>query len=521
MRRGPRGDARGTSRDDERSRYGFPRTGDECGTHLTLLPVLLPLLLLLTRPATADVVVDVVPYVDSDAWSGEHVAALRDFLSWCERHRVRVAAFHYNLCERTAPGITQVIREFANRGVITLVGSHSASHAMGGLPPAVQYWELVVSLDFLRREVGRSDPVLSVPYWVLDVNTVRACAMAGVRVIVDGNDPALLGPEPGPWSSVPALSRRLVVGWWEVDGRRVYRLPAVAWADLWGEERSVERACERVREAVAELVRRGWCREGALTVWVLVHPWELARSGFLESFEGFLDRVRSGGLDFECGGVRVRFRLADPREVVDRVKEYVARPLPSPDLLRILQAEGFLSPDQLQVELVRGLLEGREDAVKGLRVLEVWRRCMRILWGVDGELLALTRAGRVTGRLRGLVEKVVSEVWNDVGVYSAIREWGNLDAALVFARRMLSDVMELAGAVESAYAELVASRGSGKGSPGRGSRRRPWVVPVPPFRPVRRGRGGPRRPGRGRARRRRPGPRGAPGGRGRAVGARA
>ncbi|MEO2242026.1 MAG: hypothetical protein ABGY09_08180, partial [Euryarchaeota archaeon] len=61
---------------------------------------LLALLLLTPAPASATVYVDVVPYVDSDAWSGEHVAALRDFLSWCERHRVRVAVFHYNLCER-------------------------------------------------------------------------------------------------------------------------------------------------------------------------------------------------------------------------------------------------------------------------------------------------------------------------------------------------------------------------------------------------------------------------------------
>ncbi len=448
---------------------------------------LLTLLLLTPAPVSATVYVDVVPYVDSDAWSKEHALALRDFLSWCGERGVKVAVFHYNLCERTAPGITRVIREFADQGVVTLVGSHSASHAMGGLPPAIQYWELVVSLDFLKREVGRSDPVLSVPYWVLDANTLRACAMVGVRVVVDGNDPLQLGPGASGWSAVSGLARRLVVGWWEVDGRRVYRLPAVAWSDLWEEGSSVDEACERVRGAVAELVKKGWCREGRLTVWVLVHPWELARSEFLRSFEEFLDRVRSGGLDFECNGVRVRFRLADPREVVGHVEDYVARPLPRPDLLRILRAEGFPDSGRLRVVLVRCASEGRWDAEKGLRVLETWERCMRILWGIDGELLALTRAGRVTGRLRELVERVVSEVWNDVGVYSAIYEWSDLDAALAFAQRMLSDAMELSGAVEEAFAELVAARGGGR-SEGGGRRRGVVVLPAP-FR-RRRGRSG-------------------------------
>ncbi len=434
-------------------------------------------MLLCPAPAAADVTVDVVPYVDSDAWSKEHVKALEDFLRWCEERGIRAAIFHYNLCERTAPGITEVIRGFADRGVLTVVGLHSASHAMGGLPLAIQYWELAVNRDFLEKKVGRADPVLSVPYWVLDVNTLRACAMAGVRILVDGNDPAGMGPEPGEWSSIPGLSRRLVVGRWDVDGVRLYRLPAVAWSDLWEEGSTVDEACRRLQRAVSGLVDGGWCREGRVTVWVLVHPWELARREFLRSFEEFLDRVRSGRLDFEHGGVRVRFRLADPREVVERVEEYVARPLPRPDLPWILRAEGFPDPGRLRAELLKEASEGREDAVRGLRVLEIWERCMQILWGVDGELLALTRAGKVTRRLRELVEKVVSVIWNDVGVYSAIREWRDLDAALTFARRMLADVMELAGAVESAYAELVASSGR------KGGRRPVAAVPTPIPRP--------------------------------------
>ncbi|WP_456466440.1 hypothetical protein, partial [Methanopyrus sp.] len=59
---------------------------------------LLTLLLLTPAPASATVYVDVVPYVDSDAWSGEHVTALRDFLSWCGERGVKVAVFHYNFC---------------------------------------------------------------------------------------------------------------------------------------------------------------------------------------------------------------------------------------------------------------------------------------------------------------------------------------------------------------------------------------------------------------------------------------
>ncbi|MHC1580909.1 MAG: hypothetical protein ACXQTC_04360, partial [Methanopyraceae archaeon] len=392
------------------------------------------------------VYVDVVPYVDSDAWSGEHVTALRDFLSWCGERGVKVAIFHYNFCERTAPGITQVIREFANQGVVTLVGLHTVSHSLGNLPVSVQYLELKYNAEFLKENVQVSvdDRVLSVPYWVLSPRTLRACALYGVRVIVSGNSPATLSANHDPvWDKLTFPAPYMVPGKFEVNGTTIYHLPAVTYSELANTASSRNTTIgDLLRDAVRSLLDSGLVptdRDARLTLAVLVHPWELADDSVLNGLKQLLSQVASRELNFNYKGTSVRFRLADPRRVVDDLLsgrfEGPVVSLPEPEYRRVLQSKGFDPWWKLSERY-----PDKSDLVR------IWREAVQTLESVDAELLALMRAGRVDERLDALLRRLAEAAVDEVELNSMIKHWDANAAAL--------SIQRFAGISNEVYAEV-------------------------------------------------------------------
>ncbi len=388
-------------------------------------PLLLLPLILALAPASATVHVDVFPCLDSDAWSEEHVQALRTFLEWCADHGVKVAVFHYNTCEEAAPGITQVIREFAGQGVITLVGLHSTSHSMGDLPVSVQYLELKYNAEFLRESVGINvnDRVLSVPYWVFSPRTLEACALFGVRVIVSGNGPNTLSPEHDRvWDKVSFPGQLMIPGKFTVGGEVIYHLPVVSYPSLAAQSAALGTTVgEVLRRAVESLIENGLVptdRDVRLTLAVLVHPWELADSGTLEGIEGLLEQVSSGALDFACNGVPVVFRLADPAKVVEDLEEGRFEgpvvSLPSPDYRYVLLSKGY----KPWWELLRQC-SSDENVI---HVIRTWREAVQTLECVDAELLTLLRAGRTEG-LDTLLREVAETAADEAELYNMVKNW--------------------------------------------------------------------------------------------------
>jgi len=415
---------------------------------------LLTLLLLTPAPASATVYVDVVPYVDSDAWSGEHVTALRDFLSWCGERGVKVAVFHYNLCERTAPGITRVIREFADQDVVTLVGLHTVSHSLGNLPVSVQYLELKYNAEFLKEnvQVNVDDRVLSVPYWVLSPRTLRACALYGVRVIVSGNSPATLSANHDPvWDKLTFPAPYMVPGRFEVNGTTIYHLPAAIYSELANAAASRNATIgDLLRDAVRSLLDSGLVptdRDARLTLAVLVHPWELADDSVLNGVKQLLSQVASGELNFNYKGTSVRFRLADPRRVVDdllsgRFKGPVVS-LPEPEYRRVLQSKGFDPWWKLSERY-----SDKSDLVR------TWREAVQTLESVDAELLALLRAGRVDERLDELLRRLAEVAVDEAELNSMIKHW-DVNAAALSIQRFASVSDEVYAEVTVRFSELV------------------------------------------------------------------
>ncbi|WP_456482971.1 hypothetical protein [Methanopyrus kandleri] len=422
----------------------------------SLVLVLIGILPLSPSASAATVYVDVVPYIDSDAWSQDHVAALKEFLSWCEERGIKVAVFHYNTCEEAAPGITDLIREYAERGTISLVGLHSTSHALGGLPLSLQYWELEFNLQFLRDRVGSNvAQVLSVPSWVFDANTLYACDKLGVRVIVCGTDITAINPDYDPtWDRLDPIARYMLVGYFNVRGSRLYYIPALSYvSDL---VQAVEDRGTTVREllqnAVRNLVDSGVINvtgDVHLTLWVLIHPWELADADVRQEFENFLSEVGNGSLNFEYQGVTVTFELSDPREVVNMISSggtnlrLVA--LPEPDYSSILHAANYHHWWEL--------IDLYPDKSK---IVREWLDTMSRWWALDFALWDLTVNGVIDDSIRKDLYRAVERVWNEALLENVLEYWDPSSARwpLLEERKALSTVYR---EILKLHAELMGS----------------------------------------------------------------
>ncbi|WP_457614245.1 hypothetical protein [Methanopyrus sp.] len=391
--------------------------------------------------STATVYVHVVPYIDSDAWSQDHIIALKEFLSWCEKRKIKVAVFHYNTCESDAPGITNVIREYAERDTISLVGLHSTSHALGGLPLSLQYWELKFNLQFLRNRVKTNVvPVLSVPSWVFDTNTLYVCDMLGIRVIICGADITNISSEYDPkWDGVDSVARHMPVGYFNVHGDRLYYIPAMDfYLDLLNLTSNNVTLRGLLQNAVKNLINNGIINATSdvhLTLWVLIHPWELADANVLQEFEKFLSDIRDGLFNFEYKGTKITFELSDPREVVDTILSRKSNlkfiPLPEPDYSRILKLEGFYH----WWELIKLYPDKSELVWMWLDTMYKWQTLDSALWD-------LTVNGDINDSFQKNLYRAVKLVWNEALLNDVLRHW-NSDAVreLLLKERKYLDVV--------------------------------------------------------------------------------
>ncbi|WP_456482273.1 hypothetical protein [Methanopyrus sp.] len=387
--------------------------------------MLVPLLIctfLLPSDSAADVYVHVVPYIDSDAWSQDHVAALKEFLSWCEGHNIRVAVFHYNVCEETAPGITDLIREYAERGTISLVGLHSTSHALGGLPFSLQYWELEFNLRFLEDRVKNNVArVLSVPSWVFDVNTLYACDKLGVRVLVCGADITTLNPEHDPkWNRLDFVALHMLAGYFNVGGDRLYYVPALNYASDLMQAAKDRGATVRdiLRSAVRSLLDNDIVTGAGdvhLTLWILIHPWELSDANVRREFEDFLSEVADGSFNFEYNNVKVTFELSNPRDVIDMVLSGKVKliALPEPDYSNILHAMGY----HHWWELI-----DRNQHQDGTDIVWEWRELVSRWQSLDPVLWDLTVIGAVDSIQKDLY-RAVKYVWDEALLNDVLESW--------------------------------------------------------------------------------------------------
>ncbi|WP_168168853.1 hypothetical protein [Methanopyrus sp. SNP6] len=377
-----------------------------------MLPSLVFIIGSMLSPSTATVYVHVVPYIDSDAWSKDHVTALKEFLSWCEGRGIKVAVFHYNVCEDAAPGITDLIREYAGRGTISLVGLHSTSHALGGLPLSLQYWELEFNLRFLRNRVGSNvSQVLSVPSWTFDANTLYACHKLEIRVMVCGVDITAINPDHDPtWDRLDPIARHMLVGYFNVCGDKIYYVPALSYVSdlVQGAEDRGTTVRELLQNAVRNLIDGGAISTAGdvhLVLWILVHPWELADANVRSEFENFLSEVGSGSFNFEYQGIAVTFELSDPREVVDAIQkgtniELVA--LPEPDYSSILHATSH----HHWWELVDLYPDRSEIVWEWLDTVSRW-------WVLDPALWDLTVNGVINDSILEDLYRAVKWVWDE------------------------------------------------------------------------------------------------------------
>ncbi len=438
-----------------------------------VIPVLALLLALLLTPApgAADVTLHVVPYTDNNAWSPVHASQLRKLLTWCREHDVSLAAFYFEAAHRNAPDVTRVLREFVDNGTITVTGTQTVSHALGGLPYSIQHWELVRGLQYARDRLDRSDPLLHVPYWVLDETTLRACARAGIRALVSGLgpgiDPDFLRRRYPELTRVDAVGRHLLVGRWKVEGTTIYHLPALSFTnDLGG---SANLALSRLERGLELLLRSGLVRDGdRLVVWVLLEPWQMS-DATLSEFESFLDRLKRG-VTLRVNGLTARIELADPKRVVKDLDSYRSIELPTPSYERVLRYEGYAPIRDLQVDP---------------EVRHLYERYLETLRSVDDRLSRLLERGLADRELERRLDRVVQLAWNDAALYAALQGWKNPDLVKRYLKSLLDAAQELARAVNERYLRVVGGRhrappsASGGSSAGRAKVARSETHPGP------------------------------------------
>jgi len=441
-----------------------------------VIPVTVTLIALATIEGAAaqTVTVMVVPYVDSDAWQPSHVDAFEKFLEWCKQNGVHIAVFHYNTNtakDSNGVPITEVIKQYANEGVITMVGLHSTSHSIDGLPLSIQYWELKFNLQFLQKNIGKNVmPVFSVPYWVFDPNTVKACAMIGIKAIISGQSVATLNPNYStPISQLNPIAQRMIPGYFQitVNGRtcRVYYIPAVSfWDDLVPQAKSAnETVDDLLKSAVDQLIQSDIFstptggKDVTLELWVLIHPWEMAdTSRGASAYENFLEDVKSGKLNHtvNVNGVNVNivFKLADPVEALNEIinGKTPLVPMPEPSLYYLLEMQGFEPWWQLK--------ETYQSNPDKISILIAWRDIMEKLWSLDGELMALTKSGMITGNLENELLSVIENVWSVADINCVLKYW-DVTAAKVDVEKEDSLVDVLAADVSEAFANLIAKNG--------------------------------------------------------------
>ncbi len=418
------------------------------------------------------VTVMVVPYIDSDAWAPQHVDAFEKFLGWCEQNHVHVAVFHYNTnTAKDSKGtpITEVIKEYADKGVITMVGLHSTSHSIDGLPLSIQYWELKFNMEFLKNNIGKNVvPVFSVPYWVFDPNTIKACAMVGIKAMISGQSVATLNPNyKTPLSQLNPIAQRMIPGYFEVTvggkHRKVYYIPAVSyWDDLVPQAKSANETVDTYLESVVDqLVKSDVLatlykgENVTLELWVLIHPWEMADSSRgVSAYESFLEDIASGKLNHTVtvNGVKIQvnFELADPVDAIKAVLEGKTPlvPMPQPSLYYLLEMQDFEPWWKLE--------DMYPDKVD---IIRAWRDVMNKLWSIDGELMALTKAGLISGNLKRELLEVVENIWSAADL-SCVVKWWDPTAAKVDIEKEDALVDTLVADVSEAFANMVAKQGS-------------------------------------------------------------
>ncbi len=409
-----------------------------------MLPVLALLMVTAPAPATADVVLHVVPYTDSNAWSKEHVAKLAEFLTWCREHNVKLAAFYFPVSEQSAAGVSDVLKRFVDDGTITVIGPQTVSHALGGLPYSIQYWEIDRSLKYTQNRFGTADRVLHVPYWVLDENTLRACLKCGVHILVSGTGPDVDADfcrekYPGLLQVNPA-GRHMLVGVWRTGNSIVYNLPAMSFVRDFGGR--ADKALSEIKEGLRGLIQHGIVKDGdKLVLWLLLEPWQMD-GATLREFEALIERI-SEGITLTVNGVTARIVLGDPRRVIENLESFKTVELPSPDYIKILKYEGYTPVDELQVDPEIKLL---------------YSTYIDILRSIDRKLLAIIESGRMDGELERALDEVAQLAWNDAALCAAVEQWEDEELVKAHLKRLLAKTQELAYLVNAKYNELRRER---------------------------------------------------------------
>ncbi|WP_457614951.1 hypothetical protein [Methanopyrus sp.] len=357
-------------------------------------------------PASAALVkVDVVPCVDTDLRSSEDVNALNNFLTWCENNHVQVAAFYSD-----NSGIADVIKSYASSGVITLVGLHTTSHSLGGLPPSLQYWEIKFNYDTVSSDIGvNTYKALLVPNGVFDANTISACNELGINVI--------LGDVGYNWEENKygtTLYTYALVGYFNVGDNKIYYVPVLEFSRIDSLANLTNTNLETLlKTAIVDVLYEkgviGQDDNEMLTLWILVHPYELNDSTTVSDLESFLSDIAKGLFDFTYSdGTEVVFELANPMDVLSNIESYKSvGEIPAPDYQDLMALHGY----ERWYELT-------DD-----KVVLLWHSIMSRWWGINELLAYLTANNMLNDEILEELRNAVEHVIDESSLYIMLEEW--------------------------------------------------------------------------------------------------
>ncbi|WP_457620864.1 hypothetical protein [Methanopyrus sp.] len=363
---------------------------------------------IMASPTSAALVkVDVVPCVDTDLRSSEDVNALKNFLTWCEDNHVQVAAFYSD-----TSGIADVIKSYASSGVITLVGLHTTSHSLGGLPPSLQYWEIKFNYDTVSSDIGvNTYKALLVPNGVFDANTISACNELGINVT--------LGDVGYNWEENKydtTLYTYALVGYFNVNGNKIYYVPVLEFSRIESLANLTNTNLETLlKTSILDVLHEkgviGPDNNEMLTLWILIHPYELNDSSTVSDLESFLLDIAKGLFDFTYSdGTEVVFELANPMDVLSNIESYKSvGEIPAPDYQDLMALHGY----ERWYELT-------DD-----KVALLWHSIMSRWWGINELLAYLTANNMLNDEILEELRNAVEHVIDESSLYIMLEEWGD------------------------------------------------------------------------------------------------
>jgi len=401
-----------------------------------VLPLVLVALLSAPVAGAGDIVVHTV--VTLSTFDIASAGALDEFLSWCERHGIKVIVQHCPLSEAVVPGVTDVVRRHLGGAVAAVTVRSGPCQPLGYLPPEFSEVRVRAYREYLRAQFGDrflEERVVWEPFGI-DVNLARACRSVGVELVVDQHTSWGLWPGVDvswrvlPWQ-VANLADRMVLREVRLGGLTLWVVPEVdfMWdlvngAVTYGGEWSLRAVRWLLKEAVLALVGSGsfgGVRDARLVLVVGVYePLSGVHGGTGRTIRGLLEEfltwLGSGRLDFTLpDGTRVRFVLEDPRSFLDAVTRIIrgeARGL----VLTLPGVDKTAYLHSWNLKTLEELLASGDPLVRS--VVETWREGYRLLVELAPRMLEAFRGGDEA--LRALIVDIAFRTLNEVGLSGLI-----------------------------------------------------------------------------------------------------